>query len=133
MRAKERFLAFIKQKIRTFACPRGQNDEKTSDIYIDSEVHTSDGHMDAVVQTSDYIYILEFKLNQLTFSVLRRIVGKAYAVKFAAGGRTVMGVGVGFDTRRRTVRDWLQMAVNSAAPPSEVVSLQNAASLKKKF
>jgi hypothetical protein len=75
-------------------------------FYIQSEVHTSDGRMDAVVQTTTHIYVIEFKLNQSAEAALQQIREKRYADKYAADGKTIIKVGINFDTRQRAVSDW---------------------------
>ena len=75
-------------------------------LYMDSEVNTSNGRMDAVVQTPTHVYILEFKINSDGGTALQQIVEKGYADKYRAGGKTLVGMGISFDTRRKRVGDW---------------------------
>lgn len=75
-------------------------------LYMNSEVNTSNGRMDAVVQTPTHVYILEFKINADADTALQQIVEKGYADKYRAGGKTLVGMGISFDTRRKKVGDW---------------------------
>jgi Predicted AAA-ATPase/PD-(D/E)XK nuclease superfamily len=75
-------------------------------FFIQSEVHTSDGRMDAVVHTPTHIYLLEFKIDQSAHAALAQIRQKAYADRFQADGKIVVGMGVNFDTAKRRVSEW---------------------------
>ncbi len=75
-------------------------------LFIESEPHTSDGRMDAVVQTPDYVYILEFKLDQSPQTALNQIKKKGYAEKYRLSGKTVIGVGIAFDSDKKAVAGW---------------------------
>ncbi len=75
-------------------------------LYVEVERATSDGRTDMVVQTKDYVYILEFKLDQTADEALRQIEEKGYAKPFAADRRPVYKIGVNFNSRQRRVDDW---------------------------
>lgn len=75
-------------------------------FFIQSEVHTSDGRMDAVVHTPTHIYLLEFKIDQSAQEALAQIFQKAYADRFRADGKTIVGMGINFDTEKHRVSDW---------------------------
>ncbi len=75
-------------------------------FFIQSEVHTSDGRMDAVVHTPTHIYLLEFKIDQSAHAALQQIQEKAYADRFRADGKTIVGVGINFDTVKHRVSEW---------------------------
>ncbi|MBE2207970.1 MAG: ATP-binding protein [Saprospiraceae bacterium] len=80
-------------------------------LFIQSEVHTSDGRMDAVVHTPTHIYLLEFKINQSAEAALEQIHRKGYADKFRLENKTLIGVGINFDTAKRNVSDWAEQAL----------------------
>lgn len=75
-------------------------------LYLESEVHTSDGRMDAVVQTPSHVYIIEFKLNVDAKVALAQIVEKQYAEKFRLIQKEIIGLGISFDTLKKAVKDW---------------------------
>ena len=56
-------------------------------FYTEVERHTSDGRIDMIVKTSDYIYILEFKLDKSADEALQQIEDKQYAMPFEHDGR----------------------------------------------
>lgn len=75
-------------------------------IFMDSEVHTSDGRMDAVVKTATHIYILEFKVDQSAEVALVQIKNKDYAAKYKLEGKSIIGLGINFDRVSKGVSDW---------------------------
>jgi uncharacterized protein YqfB (UPF0267 family) len=75
-------------------------------IYMDSEVQTSDGRMDAVVKTATHIYILEFKIDQTGQIALDQIKNKDYPAKYATDPRQTVGIGINFNTEKKSVDDW---------------------------
>jgi len=75
-------------------------------LFIQSEVHTSDGRMDAVVYTPQHIFVIEFKINQSAEAALKQIRDKGYKEKFHTEGKTVVAMGINFDTKKRKVDDW---------------------------
>jgi hypothetical protein len=74
---------------------------------MDSEVHTSDGRMDAVVQTASHVYIIEFKMNVPAQVALDQIRDKKYADKYRLSNKTILGLGISFDTEKKAVKDWI--------------------------
>ena len=75
-------------------------------FYVDVERHTTDGRMDILMQTSDYIYILELKIDQSAEVALRQIEEKGYARPFAADKRKQFKIGINFSTEKRCIDDW---------------------------
>ncbi len=73
---------------------------------IQAEVTTNDGRIDAVIETDNVIYIIEFKLDTSAEEVL--IATKAYYQPYAQSHKKTLLVGVSFDTKKRTVAEWLQ-------------------------
>ena len=74
--------------------------------YVEVERETSDGRMDMTIQTKDYVYLLEFKLNQSADEALRQIEEKQYARAFAADTRKLFKIGVNFSTEKRSITEW---------------------------
>ena len=78
--------------------------------YTDVEVHTATGRVDMVVHASDRLYIMELKMRDSVESALEQIDLKRYAARFALMGLPVTKVGITFDIKKRTIRDWKIMA-----------------------
>jgi len=75
-------------------------------IYVDVEHTTSDGRIDFLMKTKDYIYIIEFKINESTEAALRQIEDKQYALPFAADIRRLYKIGINFSTKTRRIDGW---------------------------
>lgn len=75
-------------------------------FYVEVERHTTEGRMDILMQTSNYIYILELKIDQSADVALRQIEEKGYAQPFAADSRKLFKIGVNFSTEKRCIDDW---------------------------
>ena len=75
-------------------------------FYTQVELPTSDGRMDVVIQTSDYIYIIECKLDGSAEEALQQIEAKNYAAPFAMNKRKVITLGINFSSKTRGVESW---------------------------
>lgn len=76
-------------------------------FYTQAKYHTSEGRIDLVVQTTDYIYVMEFKLEGTAEEVLRQINEKHYALPFASDSRKLFKIGVNFSNAIRGIEKWL--------------------------
>ena len=74
--------------------------------YIESEINTNDGRLDAVVKTANYIYVLEFKLDESGQIALEQIKNKGYAEKYYADSREKILLGINFNTELKTIDEW---------------------------
>ena len=75
-------------------------------IYVQTERHTSNGRMDIVMQTTDYIYIIELKLDGTADEALQQIEEKQYAAPFAMDKRTIIKIGATFGSESRKMDEW---------------------------
>lgn len=75
-------------------------------FYVEVEHATTDGRIDMLVKTKDYIYIMEFKINESAEAALRQIDEKQYAKPFEADGRMIYTIGVNFSTKTKRIDDW---------------------------
>jgi hypothetical protein len=76
-------------------------------FYTQVEYHTSNGRIDLVLQTSDYIYVMEFKLHGTAEEALQQINDKGYALPFAKDARTLYKIGVNFSPETRNIDKWV--------------------------
>ena len=81
---------------------------KIMGFHTQVEIPTSDGRMDVLIQTSDYIYIIECKLDGSAEEALQQIEAKNYAAPFAMDKRTVVKLGINFTSKTRGVESWKQ-------------------------
>ena len=77
-------------------------------VYVNSEVHSSQGHADSVVQTLTDVYVFEFKFNKTAQHGLDQIQKQDYAGKYRASNKVITGIGVNFSTDKRGIDDWVE-------------------------
>ncbi len=77
-------------------------------VFVNSEVHSSQGHADAVVQTLTDVYIFEFKFNKTAQEGLDQIKKTDYAGKYRASDKVITGIGVNFSSGNKIIDDWLE-------------------------
>ncbi len=70
------------------------------------EVKTNKGRIDAVVEVANYLYIFEFKLDQSAAIAMEQIVEKNYSTRYAEHKKTIICVGVNFDSDQRQIGEW---------------------------
>lgn len=76
-------------------------------FYVDVERHTGNGRMDILLQTSDYIYIIELKVDKTATVALQQIEDKDYAAPFASDSRKLFKIGVNFNRKTRQIDDFV--------------------------
>ena len=74
--------------------------------FVVTEWHSAKGRADCVVETDDYVYIFEFKRDKSARDALQQIEDAGYAKPYAADGRTLLKIGVNFNSSERTIDDW---------------------------
>ena len=74
--------------------------------YVDVEVRTATGRIDMVMCTPDRLYIMELKLRDDAETALDQIDLKQYPDRFALCNLPIVKVGISFDVKSRTIRDW---------------------------
>lgn len=74
--------------------------------FVLTEYQTSNGRIDILLQTSDYVYIIELKIDRSADEALRQIEDKGYAKAFSADRRKVFKIGVNFSKATRRIDDW---------------------------
>ncbi|MDE6027454.1 MAG: ATP-binding protein [Muribaculaceae bacterium] len=75
-------------------------------IRVTAEKDTSDGRIDITVETSDYIYILEFKLDRSAETALAQIEDKKYWLQFRRLEKPLFLIGVNFSSKERNITSW---------------------------
>ena len=71
-----------------------------------TEIHSAKGRADCIVETDDYVYIFEFKRDKSADEALAQIEDTGYAKPYAADKRTLLKIGVSFNSKERTIDDW---------------------------
>ena len=75
-------------------------------FYVEVERHTTNGRMDILLQTSQYVYIMELKVNQTADVALQQIENKGYANAFLNDSRKLFKIGINFSTEHKLIDDW---------------------------
>ena len=75
-------------------------------FYVEVERHTTNGRMDILIQTSQFVYILELKLDQSADVALQQIEERNYAQPFAEDKRQLFKIGINFSTEKKLIDDW---------------------------
>lgn len=73
-------------------------------VQIQCEINKHRGRLDAVVEVKDYIYIMEFKLEDAQ-AALQQIKDRKYAQSYQNKGKKVLLLGIAFDQKEREVKD----------------------------
>ncbi len=76
-------------------------------LQVDAEYMTSDGRIDLLIRTSDFIYILECKLDSSAKTALQQIEKKEYALPWSVDNRKKILVGINFSSATRRMTDWI--------------------------
>ena len=81
-------------------------------IYVESEVQTSDGRLDALVRMDKYVYCFEFKLDGSAAEALQQIKDKGYLLPYQNQGNAehrpkCIGIGLNFSKETKKVEKLL--------------------------
>ncbi|MDZ7878989.1 MAG: AAA family ATPase [Saprospiraceae bacterium] len=80
-------------------------------VFIQSEVHSSQGHADSVVETPTDVFLFEFKFNKTADAALIQIEENDYAGKYRASGKAITAIGVNFNAEVRGIDDWKEKMI----------------------
>jgi hypothetical protein len=75
-------------------------------FYVKAEYQTAAGRIDMVLETSDYVYVMEFKLNGSAEEALQQINDKGYALPFLSSGKKVYKIGINFSAETKSIDRW---------------------------
>ena len=84
---------------------------------IHAEWPTNLGRIDAVLELAESIYILEFKMSTSEIA-LKQIRDKQYNQSFLGRRKTVILLGIAFDSEKRNIADWQHEVQAPDAPAS---------------
>ncbi len=71
------------------------------------EYNTAEGFIDMVIRTSNYIYIIEFKINGTAEKAMQQIETKNYTSPFDIDSRQLYRIGIGFSKLTHTIESYL--------------------------
>lgn len=72
-----------------------------------AEYGTAAGYIDLTIHTSDYIYVIELKLNGSASDAMAQIERKNYCAPFALDSRRVIRVAMGFSKEAQNITDYI--------------------------
>ena len=75
-------------------------------MYVKVEVSSALGRADAIVETKDYVYIIEYKVNQSADIALQQIEDKGYATPYLSDPRKLIKIGMNFSSECRGLESW---------------------------
>ena len=75
-------------------------------MYVKVEVASALGRADAIIETTDYVYIIEYKVNQSPEVALQQIEDRGYATPFLSDARKLVRVGMNFSSKLRGLDSW---------------------------
>ena len=76
-------------------------------IYIRTEVKSAVGRADAVMHMPDTIYVIELKVDKSAEEALKQIDDKGYMLPYQSEGKRLVKIGISFDSKQRTISDWI--------------------------
>lgn len=76
-------------------------------MYVQSEITKHKGRLDLLVETDNYLYIMEFKLDEPVKNAIEQIKNRQYTAAYKNSPKTVYLVGIGFSKEERNVEDWV--------------------------
>ena len=104
------FLAQIPLKLRTFVA---QYENYYHTIFyciitllgldIDAEYATSEGYVDILIKTTEYIYVIELKINGTAEDAIQQIEKRHYCRPFESDPRRMYKIGLGFSKQTNTI------------------------------
>ena len=75
-------------------------------FHVQSEITKHKGRLDLLVETDDFLYIMEFKLDEPSKNAIQQIKDRQYAAAYKNSSKTVYLVGIGFSKEERNVEEW---------------------------
>jgi hypothetical protein len=74
-----------------------------NNLGVYSELLTSEGRIDLVVEMEDYVFIIEFKCDQIAEKAVEQIEEKNYSKRFELAEKELVLIGINFSTEKKNV------------------------------
>ncbi|MEM8523110.1 MAG: AAA family ATPase [Bacteroidota bacterium] len=75
-------------------------------LEVQSEIAKHQGRLDLVAETEDYLYLMEFKLEQPIENAIQQIKERDYAASYQNTAKNLILVGVNFSKATRSIEAW---------------------------
>ncbi len=76
-------------------------------LAVQSEITHHKGRLDLLIEADEYLYIMEFKLEEDVSDAIAQIKNREYLTPYYNSPKTVVLVGVSFDKAERNVKEWI--------------------------
>ncbi len=76
------------------------------DLYVQSETTKHKGRLDLSVQTEEFLYLMEFKLDEPAENAIKQIKSREYVKSYLNSDKKIYLVGIGFSQSERNVATW---------------------------
>jgi len=73
---------------------------------VQAEVTRHKGRLDLIAETTDFLYIMEFKLDESAEDAIAQIKSRKYAMAYKNSVKRIILVGIGFSKKERNVESW---------------------------
>ena len=75
-------------------------------MQVQTEITKHKGRLDLLVETADFLYLMEFKLDQPVENAIAQIKSRQYIQSYSNSAKTIYLVGIGFSKEERNVENW---------------------------
>lgn len=75
-------------------------------LYVQAEITKHQGRLDLLAETDDFLYIMEFKLDEPAENAIEQIKDRKYNAAYKNSPKTIYLVGIGFSKEERNVETW---------------------------
>ncbi|MCP3929583.1 MAG: AAA family ATPase [Bacteroidetes bacterium] len=76
------------------------------EMYVQAEMAHQKGRLDLIAETKDFLYLMEFKLDEPVENAIAQIKTRQYALPYLNSPKTVFLVGINFSKEERNVESW---------------------------
>lgn len=75
-------------------------------VFVQTEITKHQGRLDLIAETEDFIYLMEFKLDESAEDALQQIADRQYAAAYQNSTKTIFLIGVNFSKEERNIEEW---------------------------
>ena len=75
-------------------------------LHVQTEITKHQGRLDLLVETADFLYLMEFKLDEPAEDAIAQIKSRKYAQSYKNSPKKLILVGIGFSKEERNVESW---------------------------
>jgi len=75
-------------------------------LYVQTEITKHQGRLDLLAETEDYLYLMEFKLEESAENAIQQIKQRKYAAAYKNSTKIIYLVGINFSKEERNVSNW---------------------------